>query len=120
MITSTGNARVKQLVTWQKKRKARDEEGVYIVEGIRMYREAPRAQVREVYVSEQFYSDMEKSWDFGMGKTAGNPVRSCIFPRVRYKDTTGILLVMEQRSCEICEMLDLDAQGRKPLLMVLG
>ena len=56
MITSTGNARVKQLVTWQKKRKARDEEGVYIVEGIRMYREAPRAQVREVYVSEQFYS----------------------------------------------------------------
>ena len=30
MITSTGNARVKQLVTWQKKRKARDEEGVYI------------------------------------------------------------------------------------------
>ena len=85
MITSTGNARVKQLVTWQKKRKARDEEGVYIVEGIRMYREAPRAQVREVYVSEQFYS--------------------------RY--------VMEQRSCEICEMLDLDAQGRKPLLMVL-
>ena len=60
MITSTGNARVKQLVTWQKKRKARDEEGVYIVEGIRMYREAPRAQVR-----------------------------SCIFPCVRYKDTTG-------------------------------
>ena len=26
---------------------------------------------------------------FGMGKTDGNPVRSCIFPRVRYKDTTG-------------------------------
>ena len=26
---------------------------------------------------------------FGMGKTDGNSVRSCIFPRVRYKDTTG-------------------------------
>ena len=61
MITSTGNARVKQLVTWQKKRKARDEEGVYIVEGIRMYREAPRAQVREVYVSEDFRHG-EDSW----------------------------------------------------------
>ena len=66
MITSTGNARVKQLVTWQKKRKARDEEGVYIVEGI-----------------------WRRAGTFGMGKTAGNPVRSCIFPRVRYKDTTG-------------------------------
>ena len=89
MITSTGNARVKQLVTWQKKRKARDEEGVYIVEGIRMYREAPRAQVREVYVSEQLQPIWRRAGTFGMGKTAGNPVRSCIFPRVRYKDTTG-------------------------------
>ena len=87
MITSTGNARVKQLVTWQKKRKARDEEGVYIVEGIRMYREAPRAQVREVYVSEQ--PIWRRAGTFGMGKTDGNSVRSCIFPRVRYKDTTG-------------------------------
>ena len=35
------------------------------------------------------------------------------------KTPQGILLVMEQRSCEIREMLELDAQGRKPLLMVL-
>ena len=90
MITSTGNARVKQLVTWQKKRKARDEEGVYIVEGIRMYREAPRAQVREVYVSEQFYSRYGEELGLSAwGRQLENPVRSCIFPRVRYKDTTG-------------------------------
>ena len=73
MITSTGNARVKQLVTWQKKRKARDEEGVYIVEGI-------GAVLQPIW---------RRAGTFGMGKTDGNPVRSCIFPRVRYKDTTG-------------------------------
>ena len=89
MITSTGNARVKQLVTWQKKRKARDEEGVYIVEGIRMYREAPRTQVRGLCIGAVLQPIWRRAGTFGMGKTAGNPVRSCIFPCVRYKDTTG-------------------------------
>ena len=120
MITSTGNARVKQLVTWQKKRKARDEEGVYIVEGIRMYREAPRAQVREVYVSEQFYSRYGEELGISAWGRQLEILSDHVFSHVSdTKTPQGILLVMEQRSCEICEMLDLDAQGRKPLLMVL-
>ena len=120
MITSTGNARVKQLVTWQKKRKARDEEGVYIVEGIRMYREAPRAQVREVYVSEQFYSRYGEELGLSAWGRQLEILSDHVFSHVSdTKTPQGILLVMKQRSCEICEMLDLDAQGRKPLLMVL-
>ena len=120
MITSTGNARVKQLVTWQKKRKARDEEGIYIVEGIRMYREAPRAQVREVYVSEQFYSRSGEELGLSAWGRQMEILSDHVFSHVSdTKTPQGILLVMEQRSCEICEMLDLDAQGRKPLLMVL-
>lgn len=120
MITSTGNARVKQLVTWQKKRKARDEEGIYIVEGIRMYREAPRAQVREVYVSEQFYSRYGEELGLSAWGRQMEILSDHVFSHVSdTKTPQGILLVMEQRSCEIREMLDLDAQGRKPLLMVL-
>ena len=41
MITSTSNTRVKRLVNLKKKRKLRDEEGVFLVEGIRMFREVP-------------------------------------------------------------------------------
>ena len=120
MITSTGNARVKQLVTWQKKRKARDEEGIYIVEGIRMYREAPRAQVREVYVSEQFYSRYGEELRLSAWGRQMEILSDHVFSHVSdTKTPQGILLVMEQRSCEIREMLELDAQGRKPLLMVL-
>ena len=50
MITSTSNARVKRLVNLRKKRKARDEERVFLVEGIRMFREVPVDKLREVYV----------------------------------------------------------------------
>ena len=35
MITSTSNAKVKRLVNLKKKKKLRDEEGVFLVEGIR-------------------------------------------------------------------------------------
>ena len=55
MITSTSNARVKRLVNLKKKRKSRDEEKVFLVEGSRMVREVPVKQLEEVYVSESFY-----------------------------------------------------------------
>ena len=55
MITSTSNARIKRLVNLKKKRKLRDEEGVFLVEGIRMFREVPLDKLKEVYVSESFY-----------------------------------------------------------------
>lgn len=55
MITSTANARVKRLVHLMKKHKAREEEGIFLVEGIRMFREVPVRQLKEVYVSETFY-----------------------------------------------------------------
>ena len=37
MITSTSNARVKELVQLQKKSKVRNEQGVFLVEGVKMY-----------------------------------------------------------------------------------
>ena len=55
MITSTSNARIKRLVNLKKKRKLRDEESIFLVEGIRMFREVPLDKLKEVYVSESFY-----------------------------------------------------------------
>lgn len=52
MITSTANLKVKRVVQLRKKKKAREEEGVFLVEGIRMFREIPTGRLREIYVSE--------------------------------------------------------------------
>ncbi len=54
MITSTANAKVKRLIQLRKKRKARDREKVFLVEGIRMFRELPEGWIREIYVTENF------------------------------------------------------------------
>lgn len=55
IITSTGNQKIKRLLNLRKKRKVRDEEKVFLVEGIRMFREVPVSELAEVYVSESFY-----------------------------------------------------------------
>lgn len=56
MITSTSNQQVKNLVQLQKKGKARREQGLFIVEGIRMFAEIPDTWIQQIYVSESFLS----------------------------------------------------------------
>lgn len=59
MITSTANKQIKELTQLIKKSKARREERVFVVEGIRMFVEAPKEQVQAVYASESFLKDPE-------------------------------------------------------------
>ena len=56
MIT---NKQVKELVTWNRKSKARKEDGVFLVEGSKMFLEAPNERIRNIYVSESFFAEDE-------------------------------------------------------------
>lgn len=60
MITSTSNQRVKELLQFQKKSKARNQEGVFLAEGSRMVLEAPKGRVKKLYVSESYLKKHEK------------------------------------------------------------
>lgn len=55
MITSVSNARVKWVVSLMEKARMRRKERKYVIEGIRMFLEAPKELIAEVYVSEAFY-----------------------------------------------------------------
>lgn len=91
MITSTSNARVKRLVNLRKKRKARDEEGVFLVEGIRMFREVPVDKLQEVYVSESFYKKEKETVKKSAGRRkhpSGTSIRYGIFAYIRYEDAS--------------------------------
>lgn len=55
MITSSSNGRIKNIARLQKSSKARKEQGVFVLEGIKMFGEAVEySRVQEVYVSESF------------------------------------------------------------------
>ena len=49
MITATSKKRIKQLVQLSDKAKVRREEDVFVVEGIKMFEEAPENAIKEVY-----------------------------------------------------------------------
>lgn len=116
MITSNSNAKVKQLLLWQKKRKAREEAGIYLVEGLRMFVEAPEAKVREVYVSETFYQKRNAELNLdGWGRKL-EILSDSVFAHVSdTKTPQGVLVVMEQMNYSLEAMM----KEQSPLLMVL-
>lgn len=60
MITSTSNPRVRQLAVWQEKARKRREDGVFLAEGIKMLREAPKEWLKEVYLTEEVWQRLQK------------------------------------------------------------
>ena len=56
-ITSASNSRVKRLTALRRKAKQRREEGAFILEGERLYRDTPGEFISEIYVTEAFLQD---------------------------------------------------------------
>lgn len=57
MITSTSNPQVKNLLQLKKKGRVRNEQDVFLVEGMKMFLEAPKAQIHKVYLSQSLYRE---------------------------------------------------------------
>jgi len=56
VISSMSNTQMKNLIMLQKKAKIRDEQGVFVIEGIKMFEEAKKAGLLiKTYASESFY-----------------------------------------------------------------
>ncbi len=118
MITSTSNARVKQVVLWQTKAKARKEDGIFLVEGFKMFEEAPTQWVKEVYVSEDALIRIEDDINIKkkLHETRYEVVKNEVFRKM--SDTLapqGILCVVKRPNYDLESLL----QEENPLLVVL-
>lgn len=114
MITSTSNPQVKRLLQLQKKSKARNEEKVFIVEGLRMFVEVPQERVEKVYISESLYN--KKKQDLKLDKFPVEILSDSVFGHVSdTKTPQGILCVVKQKKYELEELLRVE----NPHFMVL-
>lgn len=114
MITSTSNPQVKRLLQLQKKSKARNEENVFIVEGLRMFVEVPEERVEKVYVSESFY--YKKKQELNLQNFPVEILSDSVFQHVSdTKTPQGILCVVEQKKYDLGELLKVE----NPHFMVL-
>jgi TrmH family RNA methyltransferase len=107
MITSTANQQMKNLTALMKKAKERKAQKAFVVEGSRMFAEAPRELVQRVYVSEQFLSQEEHGrllagYDYEV-------VSDAVFRSVSDTQTPqGILAVVRMPEYSLPQLLDGD------------
>lgn len=114
MITSATNAKVKKLVALSQKAKVRKEEDAFIVEGPKMFVEAPFDWIREVYVAESFLTKCD--FKDRLEKTGYEIVSDEVFKKISDTNTPqGILSVLKRPHYELEELLEKEA----PFLMLL-
>lgn len=109
MITSTSNAKIKRIVQLRKKKKARDAEGVFLVEGIRMFREIPEKLLQEIYISESCEEKEGKETRRRASACGIRPelVSDGVFSHLSDTQTPqGILCVVGQLSYSLEEVAD--------------
>ena len=59
MITSIANKRMKNIVLLLQKPRERKKQGLYVIEGMKLFKEAPPECIREIYISEDLRQDRD-------------------------------------------------------------
>lgn len=118
MITSPSNKSVKEVVQLLQKAKSRKEKKLFVVEGIKMFLEAPEERIVKVYAAESFGKEMPPACKEKLAALAGRfeTVADDIFRKMSdTKTPQGILCVVRQSEYSQEEMLEAEA----PLLVLL-
>lgn len=117
MITSTANKQVKSICNLIKSAKDRRENRVFIVEGRKMFMEAPKDWIKNVYASESFYNENRNS-DIGAKLKENNAelVTDEVFAKMSdTKTPQGVLCVLKMPGYSMDDVL----YAKVPLVMVL-
>lgn len=113
MITSSSNQQMKNLIQLMKKAKVREEQGLFIAEGRKMFMEAPKAWLRKIYVSESF---REKEAGGILSGMEYEVVSDAVFKSVSDTRTPqGILCLVEKPHYKMEQLL----RGDDTLLLIL-
>lgn len=114
MITSTSNPQIKSLLQLQKKGKLRNAQGVFLVEGYRMFCEVPKERLQKTYVSETFYE--KRSEELKAIDTPIEILADHVFSYVSdTKTPQGILCVVTQAHYVLENLLT----AEKPFFLIL-
>lgn len=123
MITSTSNGQIKKIQQLLKKSKVRREEGLFIAEGLKMFREAPADGLEKVYLSGAFAEKgiwKEILREKGLEKEEREiieVVEDKVFKTLSDTVTPqGVLCLIKMRDCTLEELVP---EGKVPLLMIL-
>lgn len=114
MITSTTNKQIKNILKLQKSSKARKEQKLFVVEGIRMFREVPKERLSKVYATEEFYEKNRELFDI---RQPEDLVSESVFEKLsETKTPQGVLATVDMREYILEDLLMIN---KNPLFLVL-
>lgn len=112
MITSSSNTQVKRVIQLSRKARERKKQQIFVVEGRKMFQEAPREWLEQVYVTENFEIEHKNVLD-GIDYEV---VEERIFTQMSDTQTPqGILCLVKMPVYTLDEVL----KGDNPLCVIL-
>lgn len=117
MITSLGNQKVRQVIALNGKVKERKKEKLYIVEGMKMFEEAPLEQIQEVFLLEEVFNQkLETKMQEKLKKVSYELVSTEVFQKISdTKTPQGILCIMKQPIYSLTKLLEVE----NPFFLIL-
>ena len=116
MITSASNGRIKYIDNLMNKAKFRRSEGKFVAEGIKMFMEAPKGDVLEVYIKEGAYDSFDIETKKKLERIGYEVLSESVFKKVADTVTPqGILSVIKIRESSIEDVLS----DENPIIAVL-
>ena len=116
MITSTSNAKIRNLLQIKRKNKERDAQDAFLVEGVKMFGEIPPERIREVYVSESFQKSGQLRSELAGLKKNLYEVTDTVFQKMSDTQTPqGVMALVSQLHYREADLI----RGNAPLVMIL-
>lgn len=105
MITSVQNQQIKNLIQLNKKAKYRNEKGLFVIEGIKLFQEAPQNCIKSVYISESLFN--RKEHEKLLSDFSYEVIKDDIFQKVSdTKTPQGIICVVQQQKYVLKDLIN--------------
>ncbi|MCM1123547.1 MAG: RNA methyltransferase [Eubacterium sp.] len=97
MITSFNNRSVKEVLQLIQRSKARNQQGIFVVEGIKMFAEAPVKRIEKVFLSQRMEQEIRQQYGGKIEQLLCETVADDVFTRMSdTKTPQGILCLVRQ------------------------
>ncbi|MDE6846990.1 MAG: RNA methyltransferase [Lachnospiraceae bacterium] len=107
MITSYNNRFVREVIQLNQKAKARNKQGLFVAEGIKMFAEAPLRRIEKVYISQRMEKELYGQYGERLNKLSCEIVADDVFDKMSdTKTPQGILCLIKQFQYNMEEMLN--------------
>lgn len=120
MITSYRNKSVSEVIQLNQKVKERNRQDVFVVEGIKMFAEAPEDRIQKVYIAQRAEAELRSEYEKKLNRLFVEIVADDVFDKMSdTKTPQGILCLVRQFHYGIDELLSAEKNNKNRLFILL-